>query len=110
MAERPLPYVGAKPTEMARRCLELARVALSLCDSVDQTTDQRYQRREEPQAPPHRSRHALHHLVSAEPAKPVERSGDSPAPTALVKLEAAVRAARLFGVVQDHGRLVAPRA
>ena len=85
-------------------------MSLRLRDSVDQAGDQRDQRREEPQAPPHRTRHALHHLVSAEPAKPVERSGDSPAPAALMELKAAVRAARLFGVVQDHGRLVAPGA
>ena len=89
---------------------DLARVSLCLRDSVDQPGDQRDQRCEEPQAPPHRARHSLHHLVPTEAAKPIERPGDSPAAAALVKLEAAVRASRLFRVVQDHGRLVAARA
>ena len=85
-------------------------MSLRLRDTVDQAGDQRDQRREEPQAPPQRTRHALHHLVAAESAKPVERSGDSPAAPALVELQAAVRAARLLRVVEDHGRLVASRA
>ena len=85
-------------------------VALCLCDPVDEARDQRDQRCEKPQAPPHRARHSLHHLVPTEAAKPIERPSDSPAAAALVKLEAAVRASRLFRVVQDHGRLVAARA
>jgi hypothetical protein len=48
--------------------------------------------------------------VSAESAKPVERSSDTTAASALMQLEAAVRAARFLRVVQDHGRLVAARA
>jgi hypothetical protein len=85
-------------------------VDLSLGDSVDQSRGQWNQRREEPEPPPQRTRVALHHLVAAEAAVPVERARDSAAVPALMELQAAVRAARLVGVVEHHGRLVAARA
>ena len=78
-------------------------------DSIDQARDQRDQSREEPQPPPQRTRGALDHLVPAEAAVPIERTRDSPAAAALVELEAAVCTARLLGVVEHHGRLVAAR-
>jgi len=80
---------------------------LCLGDAVDQAGDQWHQSREEPQPPPQRPRHALHHLVPAEAAVAVEWTCDSAAAAALVELEAAVRAAGLLGVVEDHGGLVA---
>src|SRR5258708_7061670 len=87
----------------------LARMPLRLGDSVDQSGGQRNKRREEPEPPPQRARVTLHHLVAAEAAVAVEWSGDSAAAPALVELEAAMRAARLVGVVDDHRRLVAAR-
>jgi hypothetical protein len=84
-------------------------MALRLRDAVNQPSDQRDQGREEPEPPPQRTRIALHHLVAAEAAVAVEWTRDSAAAPALVELEAAVRAARLIGMVDDHGRLVAAR-
>src|SRR5450759_227651 len=85
-------------------------VALRLRDSVDEAPDERHQRGQEPQAPPHRTRYALHHLVPAEAAVAIERARDSPAAPALVQLQAAVGAARLLREVEQHGRLIAARA
>ena len=82
---------------------------LRLCDAIDQAGDERHKSREEPQPPPQGARDALHHLVPAETAVPIERTSDSPAAAALVELEAAVCAPRLLGVVEDHGRLVTAR-
>jgi hypothetical protein len=65
-------------------------VHLRLRDPVDQTRDQRNQRRQEPEPPPERTRNPFHHLVAAEAAVPVERSCDSSAAATLVELETAV--------------------
>lgn len=45
--------------------------------------------------------------MTAEAAIAIERSGDSTAAAALVQLEPAVTAARLFGMVEHHRRLIA---
>jgi hypothetical protein len=82
---------------------------LRLRDSVDQARYQRHQRREEPEPPPHGTSDAQDHLVPAEAAVPVERTGDAPAAAALVELEAAVCATRFLGMVEHHGRLVTAR-
>jgi hypothetical protein len=82
---------------------------LRLRDSVDQDCDQRHQRRQEPQPPPQRTGRPLHHLVPTKTAVAVERARYSAAVPTLVKLQATVRAARLLGVVEHHGRLVATR-
>ena len=84
-------------------------VALLLSDASGQAAEQRPQGREEPEAPPQWARQALDHLVTAEAAVAIERSGDAAAPAALVKLQAAVSAARLVCVIEDHRGLVAPR-
>jgi hypothetical protein len=47
--------------------------------------------------------------VPAEAAEPVERTGDAAAVATLVELQTAVRAARLLGVVEHHGRLITAR-
>ena len=78
-------------------------------DPVDQARDQRNQGGEEPQPPPQRTRVALHQLVAAEPAVTVEGARDSSTVPALMKLQAAMCAARLVGVVEYHRRLVAAR-
>ena len=70
-------------------------LAVDLCLGypIDQARDDRDERREKPQPPPQGTRVALHHLVAAEAAVPVERSCDSSAAAALVELEATVGAA-----------------
>ena len=84
-------------------------VDLRLRDSVDQARYERHKGREKPEPPPQWTRRALHHLVPAEAAIPVERTGDAAAVATLVKLQAAVRAARLLGMVEHHGRLITAR-
>ncbi len=97
---------GARRVELAT---DLTGMPLRLGDAVDQSGGQRNKGREEPEPPPQRARVTLHHLVAAEAAVAVERTGDSAAAPALVELEAAMSAARLVGAVDDHRRLVAPR-
>jgi hypothetical protein len=84
-------------------------MALRLRDAVNQPSDQRDQRREEPEPPPQRTRVPLHHLVTAESAEAVEWTRDPAAAPALVELKAAMRATRLVCVVEHHGRLIAAR-
>src|SRR5260370_18895046 len=88
-----------------RTCL-----AVSLSQPVDQACRRWREQHDPPKAPPDRTRAAPHQLVAAEPAETVERSSDAAAVSALVQLQAAVRAPRLLGMVEDHRRLVAPRA
>ena len=83
---------------------------LGLRDSVDQAGGQGRQQGDEPQPPPQRTLRAPHQLVPAEAAETVERSSDAAAVPALMQLQAAVRAPGLFGMIEHHGRLVAPRA
>src|SRR5437870_13202852 len=68
------------------------------------------QRGQEPQPPPEGTLLSPHKLVPAETAVAVERARDAAAARALVELKAAVGAASLLGVVEDHRRLVAARA
>src|SRR6266571_889900 len=76
---------------MGRGSLPRLSVDLRLGDSVDQAQDNRKQRGQEPQPPPHRPVRALDHLVPAEPAEAIEWARDSATPRALVQLQAAVR-------------------
>jgi hypothetical protein len=85
-------------------------MGLGLRYPVDQAGGQWRKQRDEPQAPPERTLRAPHQLVPAEAAETVEGPGDAAAVPALMQLQPAVRAARLLGMVEDHGRLVASRA
>ena len=48
--------------------------------------------------------------MTAEPAEAIEWAGDAATVSALVKLQAAMRATRFLGVVKHHRRLIASRA
>jgi len=85
-------------------------VDLRLRYAVCQACCYRKQRGQEPQPPPKGTLLSPHQLVPAETAVAVEWAGDAAAARALVELKAAVGAASLLGVVEDHRRLVAARA
>jgi len=102
IAREQFPRPSPRPYPATRARGLVAHLGLGY--SVDQSRDQR------DKAAPQGAGLAFDHLMAAESAVPVERTRDAAAPAALMQLQAAVGAARLLGVVQHHGRLVAARA